>query len=406
MIFALALEFPRVDLLVGRTGQRSLNLFAILQQSLVIIGMFSLPEERFTSLFRTVVHRLSFLRVLRALVTLPGMGGKRLQRSIGELYIMIRALAGTLQPLVWCTLMCGFILTIFGTFLAESTAVRISRHYPPTEVFPEESAPALLLSDWGGTRRCIYSLVMTMLGGTDWGDLLETLIGFGDATDSVICFTIFICFTFIALLNTVTAVFIQCAFMRLEKDRVFAVQREVQEKREYLLAAKEAFENMSGRDKKLQQEDMVLHLQDPETRADFNRLHLDTDQVEKLFLLMDTDNSDGITLQEFMTGCLRLRGAASTVHLEFLHQDVKFAIHTLADMMLLLQNHTEILTTPREESESCMKQGQQLSILQRGLRLLSDQLKELDGTVQERLSRCQSDLNLGPEVKSEQTLSL
>merc|ERR1712129_282203 len=108
--------------------------------------------------------------------------------------------------------------------------------------------------------------------------------GFGDATDSVICFTIFICFTFIALLNTVTAVFIQCAFMRLEKDRVFAVQREVQGKREYLLAAKEAFENMSGHcDKKLQQEDMVLHLQDPETRADFHRLPLDTDHVEKLF---------------------------------------------------------------------------------------------------------------------------
>merc|ERR1712129_251377 len=170
---------------------------------------------------------------------------------------------------------------------------------------------------------------------------------------------------------------------------------------------KEAFVNMSGScDGKIQQKDMVLYLQDPEARALLHRLHLDTDQVEKLFLLMDTDNSDGITLQEFMTGCLRLRGAASTVHLEFLHQDVKFAIHTLSDMMLLLQNHTEILTTPREESESCMKQGQQLGILQRGLRLLSDQLKELDGTVQERLSRCQSGLDLGPEVKREQTLSL
>merc|ERR1712008_538241 len=155
-------------------------------------------------------------------------------------------------------------------------------------------------------------------------------------------------------------------------------------KREYLLAVKEAFENMCGNcDGKVQQKDMVLHLQDPEARAAFQRLHLDTDHVEKLFLLMDTDTSDGLTLQEFMTGCLRLRGAASSVHLEFLHQDFKFAIHTLADMMLILQSQTEILTTPRSDQPSSMKQAQQLGIVQRGLRLLSDQIRELNITLQE-----------------------
>merc|ERR1712129_645712 len=155
---------------------------------------------------------------------------------------------------------------------------------------------------------------------------------------------------------------------------------------------KEAFVNMSGScDGKIQQKDMVLYLQDPEARALLHRLHLDTDHVEKLFLLMDTDISDGITLQEFMTGCLRLRGAASSVHLEFLHQDLKFAIYTLADMMHILQGHSEILTTPRSESPSSMKQDQQFGVLHQGLGLLSNQLRELDVTLQEGLSRCQSD---------------
>merc|ERR1712012_1037819 len=147
------------------------------------------------------------------------------------------------------------------------------------------------------------------------------------------------------------------------------------------------------------------YLQDPEARAAFQRLELDTDQVEKLFLLMDNDRSDGINLQEFMTGCLRLRGAASCLHLEFLHQDLKFAIQALADMFLLLQDQNEILTTPRSESPSSVKQTEQLGILQRGLRLLSDQLKELDINVQEGLSRCQANPDLDPEVKHQGTLS-
>jgi len=394
MISALALEFPRCNLFVGQAGLRSVDLAATLQQALVIIGMLNFPEQRFTSLFRAVVHQFSFLRVLRALATLCGMGGMRIQQSFGELYIMIHALAGAVRPLAWCTLMCGCILIVFGLIIAESTATRISRHFPPTEVFSEDSAQALLLSDWGGTGRCVYSLLMTMLGGTDWGYLLETLVGFGDAAFSMICFIVFICFTFIALLNTITAVFIQCAFTRLEKDRVFAMHQEAQQKQEYLLAAKEAFENMTGDcNGRALQEDMVLYLQDPEARAAFQKLHLDTDQVEKVFLLMGGNGADGITLQEFVTGCLQLRGAASSVHLELLHQDLKCAIHTLADMMMLLQNQTKIITTPCFGSESPSsnqedQDAQQLGTVQQGraeeeLALYSDQLSELDITVQE-----------------------
>jgi len=409
MIFTLSMEFPKFDLFFGRTGQRFLNLLAILQQTLALIGAISMPARRFTSLYRAVVSRFSFLRIFRALLNLPGLGGKWLQKQIGELYIMIRALAGTVQPLVWCSVMVLIILIIYGTFFAESAAQRISNHYHWAVAPAEGSDEELLIESWGGLDRAVFTLFKAMLGGMDWGDAYDSLTTYKDPWLIKTGFIFFICFTYIAFLNTVTAVFIQCAFVRLEKDKSFAVQRELEEKINYLCTAQDLFKLLDEDEVgTIKLTNLVLHIQDPQVFSLFQRLQLDVeaDQFQKMFVLMDTDRSGLVNMEEFMAGCLRLRGKATSLALELLHSDVKYMIRHMETIDSKLASQTQLLQTPREEPVSVERQAHQLVRLQHDLRILSTQLAAIERNVNLSIVRSEAEFELGDGVVTEPTMSL
>jgi len=241
---------------------------------------------------------------------------------------MIRALTGTVQALLWCASMIFIILIIFGAFFTEGAIAHIARTVVD---MPPSAGQQLLIENWGTLGRSVFSLFIAMLGGADWRDLYESLDELSFLSQAG--FVGFICFTYIALLNTVTAVFIKCAFLRFEHDREFIVQQELDGKREYLLDVKRIFmeldDNMSG---VIVLSEFKEKIQSPDVAAYFHRLGVDTDEVEKLFVLMDEDGSGTISQEEFMWGCLRLKGEAKTLDLEILHQDVRFAIQTILEI--------------------------------------------------------------------------
>jgi len=118
------------------------------------------------------------------------------------------------------------------------------------------------------------------------------------------------------MLNIVTAVFIKCAFLRFESDREFIVQTELESKRDFLKTMRRIFAEVdqdgSGQ---IVFEEMCEHLKDPDVGAYFSKLGVDVDEVEKLFVLLDEDGSGTIEKQEFMFGCLRLKGEAKSLDL-------------------------------------------------------------------------------------------
>lgn len=111
------------------------------------------------------------------------------------------------------------------------------------------------------------------------------------------------------------------------------MQQENDEKRDYLLTVKAVFHHLDDRNSgTVTLSQLGEHLNDSDVSAYFNRLGVDTDELEKLFVLMDRDFSGTISLEEFMFGCLRLKGHAKSLDLELMHQDLKFAIGTLLDL--------------------------------------------------------------------------
>merc|ERR1712008_506509 len=156
-------------------------------------------------------------------------------------------------------------------------------------------------------------------------------------------FIIFICFTQISVVNTVTAVFIKCAFMKFEQDREFIVQQETKEKREYLIAVREVFMELDkDGDGVLNLDELVQQLKAPEVVAAFTRLGVAPAAVQRIFYLMDEDHNNTITPKEFMQGFLRLRGHAKTLDLEFLRQDIRLAVSMLLDMQASLKKQSRL----------------------------------------------------------------
>jgi len=259
------------------------------------------------------VTQLSILRVIRACIVLPEIANK-MELGIQELRVMIRSLMGAFQPLLWCTTPFVFMLVTYGVFVSEGTLVWLVKH-DSTSV-----AHAEMVEAFGTLDLTLLSLYKALLGGMDWGDLYNVMKPLEWYLR--ITFLCFICFNFIAMLNIVAAVFIKTAFIRSENDKQLLIQKEMEAKQGYLETMAEVFRQLDeDNDGQINLLELQDHLETPEVGAYFSRLGVDINEVEKLFHLLDEDGSGHIDSDEFMFGCLRLKGEAKSLDLAVLQKE-------------------------------------------------------------------------------------
>jgi len=333
LLLQFILEFPRFDLLKGRTGYRWFNILVTVEQLLQVVSQHVQPNQRADSTFRIVVTQLSVLRLLRACIVLPEIAAK-LELGVQELRVMIRSLMGAFQPLLWCTTPFVVMLTTFGVFVSEGTLVWLVKN-------DCNSATHKSIVEFFGTLDLtLLSLYKAVLGGMDWGDLYAVMMPLeGYLRISFLCF---ICFNFIAMLNIVAAVFIKVAFIRSESDKQFLIRKELDAKQGYLETMASIFKQLDeDGDGKINLYELQDHLDTPNVGAYFSKLGVDVNEVEKLFTLLDDDGSGDIDREEFIFGCLRLKGEAKTLDLAILQREVDWlkqevvAHHALAKQRLI-----------------------------------------------------------------------
>merc|ERR1711879_485590 len=84
-------------------------------------------------------------------------------------------------------------------------------------------------------------------------------------------------------------------------------------------------------------EELRQQMEVPSVGAYFSSIGVDVDQFQRLFRLLDEDNSGSIDQDEFMFGCLRLKGAAKSLDLAIIESDTKFLRQSFADLHALLK---------------------------------------------------------------------
>merc|ERR1719464_302330 len=134
-----------------------------------------------------------------------------------------------------------------------------------------------------------------MSGGEDWAVFLSELAPM--PTEYSILFLAFVTFAVLALLNVVTAVFIDAALRRSQNDRELAVQQELDSKDELVSIIQEVFmeldTNQSG---SLSIDEFTKHIENEKIQAIFRSRQIDLGQVQTLFFLLDVDETGGMDM--------------------------------------------------------------------------------------------------------------
>jgi hypothetical protein len=184
---------------------------------------------------------------------------------------------------------------------------------------------------------------MAMSGGVDWADIWEALSPL--PSEYKFGFLLFVTFATLALLNIVTAVFVESAMQRSQCDRELLVQQEMEQKVEYVETLQRVFEELDNDGSgTLTLDEFERQIQDENILTYLRALDLDIDQVRILLPLLDVDQNGEVDIEEFITGCLRLKGGAKSLDMAILHYQIEWILHKLGTLDRLVVERFQFIT--------------------------------------------------------------
>jgi len=178
---------------------------------------------------------------------------------------------------------------------------------------------------WSSIDRSILTLFESITGGRDWGEVYYSLHKTGLFYGFM--FVVYVYFMMFLVLNVVIGTVVDVTSGVAAKDRDRLVDAEMSSLKDYAsdikIFFKQADTDGSGQ---LSWEEFRTHLMNDRVKAYFQTLDLDIRKAHTLFSLLDTSANGEVGIEEFLDGCLRLRGQAKSL-------DLNFVIHQLDSLM-------------------------------------------------------------------------
>merc|ERR1712232_1236156 len=245
---------------------------------------------------------------------------------------MVFSILGCAKSLLWVILCLVLTFYVFGIVFTAA----VSNHLDTVALHRSEDT-ADLRKFFGTLEDSIISLYMAMSGGNDWSAYYEAL---GQLPGQYrVCFLLFITFAVFAVVNIVTGVFVESAMQSSRKDREVIVSEELEHKKSYLLSMRQVFEELDTDDTGLiTPEEFEKRLDDERVIAYFNALKLDVSDAQVLFRLLDYDQSNEVSIGEFLSGCYRLQGESRSLDMKIMQVQVGNLQETFAASSLLLRD--------------------------------------------------------------------
>jgi hypothetical protein len=272
---------------------------------------------------------ISMMRMLRLLRVLRIARSLRFMIFFRELRILVSSLVGGMRQLLWSVVLMLVTVLIAGVFLTDGAI----RHMIKTNTMSDDSTSELRYY-YGTLTDTMATLYWAIAGGEDWARVLLPL----DRLDIEykMLFYCFVTFSLFAMLNVMNAVFVDYTMQRSKSDREYVIETEVHGRKEFMTTMRNLFEELDRNDSgEISLQELESHMQEPKVVAYFNALNLDLKQVNKLFNLMDLDKSGTLDPEEFVFGCLNLKGNAKTLDMAILQYETRW----LRNLVIELGNH-------------------------------------------------------------------
>lgn len=327
-----------VSFLVG--PERNWNIFdTVIVTAGVVESMWELALQN------QVVGGISAVRVLRVLRVVRVLRALRLLSFFRELRLMVNAITGSLKSFIWSMMVLILVFYIFGLSMTVGSCEYLSSGQG--ESWKEQKSD--LRDFFGSLDRSMFSLFQAMSGGRDWAEFYEALSGVNAIHKLTFVFAV--SFSLFAIANVLAATFVESALQASNTDRETIIKEELQNQKNYLNRIKELFEEMDLDDTgTLSIEEFEKHLDDDRVVAYFNTLKLDVSDARTLFLLLDHDGSGSIDLDEFVSGCHRLKGESRSLDVAIVRYELAWLrkqMQHVSDMfssVVTVEDGTEVQT--------------------------------------------------------------
>lgn len=309
---------------------RTWNVFDLI---LVLLGLVEETAGRLL-LQGGAMGSIKTLRILRILRIFRVF---RIFRQLGCLALMI---IESVKSLFWAMVMLALISYVFAVVLTSQTSAWLAMQtgtfgIDVHENLPSHADPAVtsVRSLYGSLGRTTYTLSQTVLGGVSWHEVCDPL--FNVSWLSVSSLLVYIAFNLLAVLNVITAVFVDQAFRSTEKERCDVIQKEMDKQEEEFHQIRDFFlaidEDGSGEISPAELQDF---LSDPTTCAYFRALGFHIHDPSRFVDIFDVDNSGTISFEEFLEGCMKYKGVAQAVE-----------VHGIARRCDAIEAHLQSLIT-------------------------------------------------------------
>lgn len=189
----------------------------------------------------------------------------------------------------------------------------------------------VLLEYYGSLPRTVFTLFKSVIGGVDWETVVNPLFDV-----SFICVILFLCyvsFVSIAVMNVVQGLFLQSALEQAQTDQDHVIQLRLKEKQQFVDRLHELFERLdSSKDGSISLCEFETHLKDEHMQAFLQTFEIENTDAWTLFKLLDADGGGAVDMNEFVEGCIRLKGTAKSVQVAQLAYHHKWIMEKLADV--------------------------------------------------------------------------
>lgn len=325
---------------------RAWNLFdtlIVVSSVAEVFARWNAVKSKLSATAMFFLSKASILKTMRLLRLVKVVVALRKWAVFRELRIMVASLIGGMKSLMWTIIIISTSCFVFGVFFTEGAI-----SYMVENDLQKADTTSDLRYYYGDLYDTIASLYQAITGGDSWGNTVKPLYLLPWEYTAV--FYLFITFALWSLLNVVTAIFVDSTLTRSAGDREFVVQAQIEGKNEFIDQMDQIFDELDANDSgAITVEELEQHMSDPKAVAYFASLSLDVKQVKRLFHLIDIDQSGTIDRNEFIFGCLHLKGEAKNLDIAIIQHELRWIRELVFKLGEHFDNHFSTMRTGSKE---------------------------------------------------------
>lgn len=281
-----------------------------------------------------IIRSIRVVRVARAIRYIP---------VLRPLYQLVSSIVVTLASGFWALFLMCMIMYSFSLVFADATTKHLygQDHCRGSECENDDD----LVFYFGSPGKALGTLFQSISGGVSWGEALHAI---GTIDDSgwmyEVIFLFYVSFTFFAVLNVVTALFCQQAVEHTlasedPNEKAVRILRACNKTEIKLVELFTELDEIEQSDESppgmVTKSDLDLFMEDERVSASFALLGIEPWDSEVLFRLLDAGEVGMVPIEDFVDGCMKLRGDAQRLDLYFMFNELK---HDLANLHIAVES--------------------------------------------------------------------